>query len=120
MKLRYGCYAALVQIEDLGNAEALGEDLLSRSPEDPRILGTMASIALLDSEYQKAIEYYTRSTLFEEELALNRIELAKIYSSLLNPELAVAQLKRALLLLSADSPLRKAVSDLLIETESRL
>ena len=81
-----------IQLENIEAAKTFGENLLSRSPEDPRVLAVLASISLVENDYQRAIEYYTRSTLFEEELAINRIELAKIYSSLLNPEEAYNQL----------------------------
>ncbi len=107
----------LVQLDNIDAAAALGEDILSRAPEDPRVLGILASIAAVKNDYQKAIEYRSRSILFEEELALNRIELAKIYSGLLNPQIASQQLERALELLSSESPLRQAVTDLLEKTE---
>ncbi len=107
----------LVQLEDLDGALFLGEDILSRAPEAPRVLGILASIAAVKKDYQKAIEYRSRSILFEEELALNRIELAKIYSGLLNPQLASQQLERALELLSSESQLRQAVTELLEKTE---
>ncbi len=111
---------SLIQIDELDKAVALGEDLLSRAPEDPRILGALASAALILNDFRAAIEYRKRASLFEEELALNRIELAKIYSGILNPETALQQLKRALELLSPHSPLRRAVTELIEQTELQL
>lgn len=106
------------QLEDTGTAIILGEDLLSRAPEDPRVLGMLARIAASENDYQKAIEYYNRSVLFEEELAINRIELAKIYCCLLNPEKAAVNLEKAVGLLAEESPLKPAVISLIEKMET--
>jgi tetratricopeptide (TPR) repeat protein len=106
-----------IQLENVAEAKLLGEEVLSRSPEDPRILGLLARISYIEDDYQRALEYYGKAILFEEELAINRIELAKIYSALLNPEQARVQLERSLILLSNDSPLRSGIR-LLLEQES--
>lgn len=107
----------LLQLEEIGQANLYAEEMLSRAPEDPRVLGILARIAVLEKRYQPAIEYYNRAILFEEELAINRIELAKIYSSLLNIEEAGVQLEKALQLLSDESPLRPAIISLLKKLE---
>ncbi|MBI9108591.1 MAG: tetratricopeptide repeat protein [Spirochaetales bacterium] len=102
-----------IQQGDLQAAGFRGENMLSRAPGDPRVLGMLARIAETENDYQRAIEYYSRAILFEEELAVNRIELAKIYSSLLNHDEAFKHLEKSLVLLSDDSPLRPGIISLL-------
>ena len=102
-----------VQQGDLKGAKLIGEELLSKAPGDPRILGLLARIAFTGGDYQRAIEYYKRAILFEEELAINRIELAKIYNSLMNTEEAVKHLKKSLVLLSDNSPLKPGLMSLI-------
>jgi len=108
-----------IQQGDLKAAALQGENMLSKAPEDPRILGLLARIAFIENDYQKSIEYYNRAILFEEDLAINRIELAKIYSALLNTEEAVRHLKKSLVLLPDDSPLRSGIT-LLIEKNGEI
>ena len=99
--------------ENMEEAEEYGETLLSYSQQDPRVLGLLARIAYSAGDIQKSLEYYNRAILFEEELAINRIEVAKIYVQLFNPQKAAVHLRRAAGLLSAESPLRSAVNQLL-------
>lgn len=107
----------LIREENFTDAENLGEELLSRAPESLPILGMLAGLSETDCDYRSAIEYYKRAALHEEELAVNRVQLAKLYSSLLNNEEADQQLKRALCLMSENSPLRSAVELLLAKPE---
>ncbi|MDC7226715.1 MAG: tetratricopeptide repeat protein [Spirochaetales bacterium] len=107
---------SLIQAGRMDEAENSAEDFISRAPEDPRVLGILARLSAAGGDYRKAIEYYNRSTLFEEQLAVNRIELAKIYSDLFNIREAHTQLERAKLLLSPDSPLNDALETLLNDT----
>ena len=108
-----------VQLEQFRHAEYLAEALLARSPEDPRVLGLLGRLAYSQKDYRAAIEYYSRALLFEETLAVNRIELAKIYSSLLNNKAAEEHLKKALMMLPSDSCLRPAVEIIIEKTEDR-
>ena len=110
------CYLQLGETE---KAYIKAEELHSRSPEDPRILNILGRIAAAEKNYQEAIEFFNRAALFEEELAVNRIELAKLYSELLNTELAAANFKQADNLLAPDSPIKSAVSELISGTENQ-
>ena len=103
----------LVQQGNTDKAYKTGIELHSRAPEDPRIAGLLGRLALVENNYQGAIEYYKRAILFEEELAINRIELGKIYSSLFQPDMAELHLKKAITLLSDNSPLQSAIISLL-------
>ncbi|MBN2049760.1 MAG: tetratricopeptide repeat protein [Spirochaetales bacterium] len=102
----------LVQEGRLEDAKNYGKGLLSLSSEDPRILGLLAGIARTQGDIQRALEYYKRALLFEEELALQRIELAKLYMQFFHPEEAAEHLKRSLVLLSPESPLYPTVLEL--------
>ena len=102
-----------IQEESIEEAKVYGEELLSRSPEDPRILGMLARISVLENDCQKALEFYQRAVLFEEELAINRVEAAKIYFSLQNTKNAALQLEKAAKLADENSPLQPALAELI-------
>ena len=94
-------------------AKEEAEELLRWSDEDPRILGLLARTALAEQDYREAIEFHKRAALFEEDLAINRIELAGLYLRLSNREEAERNLRRSLSLLPGDSPLRPGVVSIL-------
>lgn len=102
----------LIQQNNLEAAEARCADLHSRAPEDPRLLNIMAGLSELKKNYRSAIEYRRRAILFEEETAINRIELAKIYFSLHNIDLAQENIQKASLFLEENSPLKSALLQL--------
>ncbi|HAK46238.1 MAG TPA: hypothetical protein DCO79_10025 [Spirochaeta sp.] len=106
----------MIQDSSIGNSVDFGEQLLSRSPEDPRVLGMLGRISAVDGDYQRALELYKRAFLFEEELAINRVDAAKIYFTLMNTDAALAQLEKALELVSENSPLKPAVKSLILQT----
>lgn len=102
-----------IQTDDIVTARVYGEELLSRSPEDPRILGMLAGIAALENDYQQALELYKRASLFEEVLAINRVETAKVYLSLFNDTEAAIQLNKAAELAIENSPIQPALINLI-------
>lgn len=106
---------SLIQLGKTDQAEQACLELHSRSPEDPRLLSIMGRLSSLNGDYRKAIEYHKRAACFEEEAALNRIELAKLYLTLLNTDLAAENLERAIGFLNPDSPLQTAAKEILLK-----
>ena len=94
-------------------AEKTAEKQLSYCPEDPRLLSLMASICTTTENYQKAIEYRRRAALYEEDMGLNRLELARLYGIMLNKSESEANISRSLMLLPDDSRIRAGLETLL-------
>ncbi|WP_028975357.1 tetratricopeptide repeat protein [Spirochaeta cellobiosiphila] len=98
-----------IQLNQIDEAQKEAENLLSYNSDDPRLLGLMGNILEKKGDLHKAIDYYQRATLYEEELAKNRLYLSQIYSRLGVYDKSLSELKKAKSLLENDSPLNKPI-----------
>lgn len=84
-------------------AETETEHAMEWNPEDPRLLSLMGSIQETKKDYQKAFEYYTRSTGFAEETGKDEIALAELYWRFGQIDKALERVQLAKSLISPDS-----------------
>lgn len=120
--LEAGLWLARVEMQMNNSEEASSiiRNLLSWNSDDPRLLGIMGNIEELKSNPAAAINYYRKAGLYEEELAKNRLSLARLYSRLGVYDKAKEELIQARELLESDSPLNTPLGALIDEINTIL
>lgn len=98
--------------EKFDEAKRTIETALEFNGDDPRLLQLMASIHESKEDYQKAFDYYSRTTLFADELGKAEISLAQLYYHFKQNDNALIHIKRAQSMVSDDNPLRRPLSAL--------
>ncbi len=109
-----------IQLDRLDDAADRIEFLLSYNSDDPRLLGLMANIEEMRGDFGRAIDFYIRSSLYEEELAKNRLSLGKLYSRLGVYDKSYSELIEAREMLEPDSPLYKPLNAIINEVRKRM
>lgn len=109
-----------IQLNLIEDAHTRVENLLSYNSDDPRLLGLMGNIEEQKGNHGQAIDFYKRASLYEEELAKNRLSLGKLYSRLGVYDKSYYELLQAKELLEADSPLYKPLNIIMAEVNARI
>ncbi len=109
-----------IQLNQIDNAYNRIEYLLSYNSDDPRLLGLMANIEEQKGELGRAIDFFKRASLYEEELAKNRLSLGKIYSRMGVYDKALDELTEAKELLDETSPLYTPLNAITEDIKNRM
>ncbi len=109
-----------LQLGQIDNASNRIEYLLSYNSDDPRLLGLMAGIEEQKGDMGRAIDFYKRASLYEEELAKNRLSLGKLYSRMGVYDKSYYELNQAKELLESDSPLYNSLNTIIKEVETHI
>ncbi len=109
-----------IQLNQIDAANSRIEFLLSYNSDDPRLLCLMGGIKEQKGELGQAIDFYKRASLYEEELAKNRLSLGKLYSRMGVYDKSYIEMNQAKELLESDSPLYKPLNTIIEEIENRI
>ncbi|RPJ07145.1 MAG: hypothetical protein EHM28_08180 [Spirochaetaceae bacterium] len=99
-------------LNKLESAEKRLKNLMAFDSNDPRILSLYAKLCKLKKDHTTAIQYYSLSTQFEYDLALDHLELARYYHEFGLKEKALLEIDKCLLLIPANNALYNSVKAL--------
>lgn len=109
-----------IQLDQFDTAYDRVKNLLTFNSDDPRLLGLMGSIEEQKGELGRAIDFYQRASLYEEELAKNRLSLGKLYFRMGVYDKSYAQLMETKELLEKDSPLYSSLEKIISEVKQNI
>lgn len=99
----------LINQKKLDEAQQLLERLLSRNPEDPRLLYQMARLYELQDAYSQAITYYAAVIDYSEEIAIAHLKRGEIFQKLGNTDKAIYELGRAVSVIPSESQMASTI-----------